>query len=299
MEMKRGVIAGVVAGVLIILSSLLFYLPYFESIGMKQNTNLFYFLLGTGILVILFPFVVNSITQTRVEREKDEMFLEFSRSLVETVESGTPISKGIINMKNKSFGSLSPHIQKLANQIELGIPVKDALEVFAYDTKSRTIMRAITLIREAEKTGGNISTILESVAASVSEIEKLRAERRAAISAIVVEGYIIFFVFIIIIIVMQLQIIPMAAEIANLGSQGSDLPGSPGVGFGQGGKGEAIDPTKFSAAFLSLLVAQGLFAGLIIGKLSEGNIKAGIKHSFILVGMAILISIGASVILGK
>src|SRR3989344_1923312 len=265
MEMKRGVIAGVVAGVLIILSSLLFYLPYFESIGMKQNTNLFYFLLGTGILVILFPFVVNSITQTRVEREKDEMFLEFSRSLVETVESGTPISKGIINMKNKSFGSLSPHIQKLANQIELGIPVKDALEVFAYDTKSRTIMRAITLIREAEKTG----------------------------------GYIIFFVFIIIIIVMQLQIIPMAAEIANLGSQGSDLPGSPGVGFGQGGKGEAIDPTKFSAAFLSLLVAQGLFAGLIIGKLSEGNIKAGIKHSFILVGMAILISIGASVILGK
>jgi hypothetical protein len=34
--------------------------------------------------------------------------------------------------------------------------------------------------------------------------------------------------------------------------------------------------------FLYLLVAQGFFAGLVIGKLGEGSIKAGVKHSFIL-----------------
>ena len=98
---------------------------------------------------------------------------------------------------------------------------------------------------------------------------------------------------------MQLQIIPMAAEIANIGSEGTDLPGSSGIGFGRSGNEDSINPAEFSRAFLALLIAQGFFAGLIIGKLSEGNIKAGIKHSFIMVAMAVLISIGASVILGK
>ncbi|MFA6023442.1 MAG: type II secretion system F family protein [Candidatus Pacearchaeota archaeon] len=293
MRLKRGTISGIVAGIIIILSSFLFY---FEIIpGLEPNKNIFYFLLGVGVLIMLLPFVLYSIFETKIEREKDEMFLEFSRSLLESVDSGTPISKSIINMKAKNFGSLSPHIEKLANQIELGIPVKDALETFAYDTKSKTIIRAITLIREAEKTGGNINAILESVATSVSELEKLKSERRAAISSIVVEGYIIFFIFIIIMIVMQVQIIPMTTNLAGLPQTGTTgIPGGENIGLGGGTK---IDPQEFSNAFLALLVAQGLFAGLIIGKLSEGSLKAGIKHSFIMVAMAILMSTGASIIL--
>jgi hypothetical protein len=45
------------------------------------------------------------------------------------------------------------------------------------------------------------------------------------------------------------------------------------------------------------LVFQGFFAGLVIGKLSEGTVKSGLKHSIILVIIAILISTGARVFL--
>jgi flagellar protein FlaJ len=288
MEIKRSVMVGIVAGLIIIAFSTIFYfVPAIKSI------NLFYFLLGIGFLIILLPFVIMSVIENRIEREKDEMFLEFARSLVESVESGTPISKSIINVKSKNFGSLSPHIEKLANQIELGIPIKEAFETFAFDTKSKTIIRAITLIREAEKTGGSINNILESVANSVSEIEKLKAERRSAISSIVLEGYIIFFIFIVIMIVMEIQILPMTANIASL-SSGNVLPGAPAIGIEDGG---SVNPNDFTGAFLALLIAQGLFAGLIIGKLAEGNLKAGIKHSFVMVSMAILISTGSKVIL--
>ena len=58
------------------------------------------------------------------------MFLEFSRDLVEGVKTGTPISKSVINIRNKNYGSLNPYIDKLANQISLGIPIKDALDNF-------------------------------------------------------------------------------------------------------------------------------------------------------------------------
>ena len=284
MAIKRGIIIGVIFG-LIFIGVAVFFLLYFNS------RNTFYFLMGVGILIAILQFVLSSIGQTKEEREKDEKFLEFSRTLVESVESGTPISKSIINMKSKSFGSLTPHVQKLANQIELGIPIQHALETFAYDTKSKTILRAITLIREADRTGGNINVILNSVAKSVSEIEKLKEERRSAISSIVTEGYIIFFIFIIIMVVVEVQILPLTASIAGISSNSE---GFEGLNLGSNN----FEPNQFSIAFLSLLIVQGLFAGIIIGKLAEGRIKAGIKHSFIMIALAILISTGSKIFFG-
>src|SRR3989338_5718187 len=115
------------------------------------------------------------------------MFLEFSRNLAESVNTGTPISKSIVNMRKKNYGALSPYITKLANQIELGIPVHQALQSFAYDVGSPVISRAIALIMEAERAGGEIDYILESVAGSISEVEKLKKERKAAIYGLVVQ----------------------------------------------------------------------------------------------------------------
>ncbi len=255
-----------------------------------ENINLFYFLFGGGVLVGLLPFVISSIIHNRLMREKDEMFLEFARSLVESVESGTPISKSILNLRKEHFGALGGHVEKLANQIRLGIPLQTALETFAKETKSTTIIRAITLIREADKTGGNIESILSSVAKSVSEIEKLKAERRAAIASIVMEGYIIFLIFIIIMVVVEVQILPIAGTFE--GGKGLDFS-NPTDTFSLEGEEEGVGISDFSIAFLSLLITQGLFAGFVIGKLSEGNMKAGIKHSFILVAMAVLISTGS------
>jgi hypothetical protein len=54
-----------------------------------------------------------------------------------------------------------------------------------------------------------------------------------------------------------------------------------------------VDPINFSRPFLYLLVTQGFFAGLVIGKISEGSAKAGLKHSFIMATAAFLISTGA------
>jgi archaeal flagellar protein FlaJ len=280
MEINKTTIFGVVFGLILISFSFVFLL-----VENLKNYNLFYFLLGIGFLILFSPFVLASVLENKMQREKNEMFLEFSRNLVESVESGTPISKSILNLKPENFGALEPHIQKLANQISLGIPLQKALDTFAQDTKNPMIIRSVTLIREADKTGGNINQILGSVAQSVSEIEKLREERRAAISSIVLEGYIIFFIFIIIMVVVQIQIIPLTENFS--GFSGTDFSN---IGQLGGESGEQFD---FSFSFLSLMVTQGLFAGLIIGKLAEGDLKSGIKHSFILVAMAVLISTGA------
>jgi len=250
--------------------------------------NKFLFLLGIGIVIGVIPFIISIVYESKIEAENEEMFLEFARSLVESVKTGTPISRSIVNAKNKPFGVLSPHIQKLAGQISIGIPLKVALETFSKDVNNPTISRALALIWQAEKAGGDIGEILKAVTEAVSVSDKLKKERKAATSTLVTQGYIIFLVFIIIILVMQFKILPMVNNIAGVGE----------VGNIENVVGQTSDSQDVSDSFLYLLIVQGFFSGLVIGKLSDGNIKAGIKHSATLMIMSFLISTGVRFFFG-
>jgi len=282
MEIKKIHYMGIGAAILIVGLSFLF-----------KDTKLFFLIIGIGVLSGVLPFVISLIAETRAETEKEEMFLEFTRNLVESVKTGTPISKSIMNLRDKAYGVLGPNIKKLANQISLGIPLNMALEVFSKDVDNKTVSRTIILIGQAERAGGDIGEILEAVAEAVSMSDKLKKERKAAISTLVVQGYIIFFVFMIIILIMQFQILPMVSGIAELGSIG-------GGTFAEVGaiSGEAVVQEEMSNSFLYLLLIQGLFTGLTIGKLGEGGLKAGVKHSFALMLISFVVSAGANIILG-
>lgn len=281
MELKKVHYIGIVAAVATLILDLALFL---------KELNIFYFVCGIALIIGALPFVATFILESNKEKENNEMFLEFSRNLVESVKAGTPISKSIIMLKEKNYGTLTPYIQKLANQIGLGIPVKEALEVFSRDVNSKAITRAITLISEAEKAGGEIEGVLESVAKSIGEIEKLKQERESAVYGVVVQGYIIFFIFIVIMLIMQFKILPMTADISGGGESAEDI-GS--MGFG--GSGPAASPDEIARPMLYLLIVQGLFTGLVIGKLAEGNFKAGFKHSFIMTAASLLIYTGAKV----
>ena len=90
----------------------------------------------------------------------------------------------------------------------------------------------------------------------------------------------------------------------NASGFGEGLEGSSGSVSGIGGgltglvSEEKATPEELAKPFFWLLLVQGFFAGLVIGKLAEGKIKAGLKHSFTLVIIALLISTGANVFLG-
>ncbi|MFH1586006.1 MAG: type II secretion system F family protein [archaeon] len=285
MEIKSIHWVGIILALIIVGSSFLL-------IGNK----FFFLVIGIGFIVGILPFVFSLIYETRAASEKEEMFLEFARNLVESVKTGTPISRSIMNLRSKSFGVLGENIEKLANQIYLGIPLNIAFQTFARDVNNKTVSRAITLIGQAEKAGGDIGEILESVAGAVSMSDKLKKERKATISTLVVQGYIIFVVFLVIVLVMQFKILPMVSGIAEIGVIGGATTGG-GIPESSIGTGTTIGQEDVSSAFLYLLLIQGFFSGLIIGKLSEGNVKAGIRHSFFLMLMSFIVSAGANVFL--
>jgi archaeal flagellar protein FlaJ len=250
---------------------------------MKSNPNVRNLLVIIIFLFMVVPAIVYYSGLIREQKEKEQKFLEFVRDIVENVRSGTPISKAIVNIKNRDYGALKPHVIKLANQVSMGIPLTKCLETFAYETKSPVIGRSVNLISEASRSGGEMNTILSSVASSVNQTEIIQKERRAAIFNLVIQGYIIFFVFIIIILVLEFFLMPLVKDLGPMKDLNIEV---------------VTKEIDFSQANFLLLLVQSFFSGLVIGKISEGKINAGIKHSFILVSLALILSSLATVFFG-
>lgn len=250
--------------------------------------ELLYFVLVVSFIIGSLPFLISFLLSQGKQREKEEKFLAFSRDLVESVKSGTPISKSIIQLRTRNYGALTKHIVKMANQLTLGFTLNQALDNFARDTNSRVIARAVGLISEAERAGGKIESVLNSVSKSVDQIEKLRKERKAAVSNLVTQGYMIFIVFIVIMLVLEFKILPLVTDLEGGGNVG--LTGQPA--------GPPMDPDDFAMPLFVMLLVQSTFAGLVIGKISEGSIKNGFKHSFILLSITLLVTTGAKALFG-
>src|SRR6056297_911240 len=88
--------------VFLVLSLLIIGVVFFT----LKDTNYYALGIGIGILIGVIPFVTDTIKQTNIEHKKEQMFLEFSKDLVESVKTGTPISKSIANMEPESYGIL-------------------------------------------------------------------------------------------------------------------------------------------------------------------------------------------------
>ena len=264
LHINKAQVIGVIIAIVIIILSYIFL----------RVSSLFYFLVGIALVIAGLPFFVSLIIESSTSKEKDEMFLEFARNLVESVKAGTPISKSIINIRNKDYGALNPYIVKLAHQLEWGYPLHDALNIFADDTKNMVIKRSVAIVIQAEKSGGDMAAVLEAVSQSVWEIKKVKEEQKSQAYGQVIQGYIIFFVFIVIMLVLQIYLIPKLTDISG------DL--AQGLGGMTTMAPNTSSATDLKGIFIGAIFVQGLFAGLMIGKFSEGKFKNGVKHSLIM-----------------
>ncbi len=273
------------AGFLIILADFIFFFNFLKDFG----PSIWYFnpVLVVGILLGTFPFITDFMNETKRQKELEFKFLEFVRNLVENVRTGISIPQAIVYSARTDYGALSPYVRKIANQIEWGFPLQQALTTFANDTKNDVIKRSVAIVIEAQKSGGDIGAVLQSVTESVWEVKKIKDERKSSAYTQTIQGYIIYFFFVAIMIVMQLFLIPKLGAIG--GDLGSGL-GTIGVGSlgGGGGSGTAIE---FAPIFIATILIQGLFAGLMLGKFAEGDFKSGVKHSlFMAIGGYLIMS---------
>jgi len=275
-EFKTKHYIGITAGVLIFILDSIFFLGLIPDFGPKKW---FYSpILVIALMIALSTFISDFFKETKRQKEIELKFLEFIRSLLGSVRSGVNISQAILNVASADYGSLTPYVKKLAHQIEWGFPLHQALNTFAKDTGNEIVERSIKIIIQAERSGGDTASVLDSVTGSTYEIKKVKEEQKTSSYSQTVQGYIIFFVFIATMLVLQVYLIP---KMADIGQEISGGIGGMGI-LGSAGAAAASSLDLGTVVIVTIIV-QGLFAGLMLGKFAENDFRSGVKHSLVMV----------------
>ncbi len=250
-------------------------LTYLYLTGLELVSQLVYIL---AAFIFIFPIVLVKYVEYNRGKQLEELFPVFLRDFVETIRSGMSVPQALKTVSGNDYKSLTPYIKKMSAQLEWGIPVDKVLTKFIKETRSKLIGRIVSSVIESHNFGGNLAETFEALSGTALEVEKLRQERKLYLNSQLITGYIVFFVFLLVIIGLEKFLVPSLEDVSPLQLGGA------GLGAAQENLGPA-----YKEIFRNLIVVQGLFAGLAVGKMAEGAIIAGIKHSFFMVFAGIII----------
>ncbi len=255
-------LVSIIAGVVILLVNFLFISVELPFLAPLVNV--------AGGLIAVVPSIWIFYSRYRRAREIEAQFVTFVHDLTDAINSGMTLPLALDQTSRRNYFSLSPLVKDMAAQVEWGIPFKQALEIFAKRSGSTPVRRAVTTIIETYKVGGKISDTLNAIGESLLTINRIKEERSASVHAQIVTSYLIFFVFIAILVILQTFLIPALSPPAGL--TGGVIT-SPTAGL----------QDVYNTSFINFIIIQGFFAGLVTGKMAEGSIVAGFKHSILLI----------------
>lgn len=265
-----------------------------------RGSMLFVPVIALAVTVGWLPFWLGIFAENRRQKELESRFPDFVRNFTGAIKSGMPAAASVIQVADTDYGALTPYVKKLANQIEWAIPFHKAFTNFGKETENVVIRRAIATMIQAEQAGGNIEDVLTSITDSLIQIKKIKEERKAGIHAQVMQSYIIFFVFLGIMILIQNLLIPYMMNFGSAQDTGLGIStGQASGGINLEAKLDTSSPAAFIGSlgvwlmslrgvFLLMSLIQGFFAGVVLGKLAEGDMASGLKHSLIMMTTAFI-----------
>ncbi len=189
-------------------------------------------------------------------------------------EAGMPIIAAIDQVRGSDLGALDDELDRIWADVQWGATLETALLRFESRTRTHVTARVVTLLTEAMKASGNLSTVLRIAARQAIAERRLKRERRQAMLEYLVVVYVSFLVFLFIIAVLSAYLLP------NLPTGGIET-GDAGAGSPIDGLGGTSDfeAATYTQLFYHATLVQGALSGFIAGQLATGDVRAGAKHA--------------------
>jgi len=259
-----------------------------------------------GIVILFAPYSLARFFQFKKLHAYEDEFPIFLRDLAESQQAGLTLMQAMASAAKSEYGMLTPEVRRMYNQLTWNVPIDTALNNFSQRMKnSKVIVRAVIVILQANKSGGNVEQTMESLANNIESIKEVQQEKNTMLSQQVVMMYAIFFIFVGITIALVKFLVPLLqTSMATADTSGFGFSGfnsnpcslcasnpdpaclgceafydvSAAFGFGKYGEGAAY----YKGLFFTMIVVQGLFSGLIAGQISSDSLAAGVRHSLIM-----------------
>jgi flagellar protein FlaJ len=269
--------SGVVAGSLIVGAAASF-------IGLLPHP-LWLHLFCFGLLIALGPYGFYAAREHNRIRRLEQRFPDFLRDIASSHKGGLTLHQAAAIAARGEYGDLTPEVRKMADQLSWNVSFSEALERFAERVQTPLVQRAVSLILQADRSGGSTTDVLLAAARDAREIKNLENERRLTMGLYTVVVYITFFVFLGVAAILYAQFAPqiVASQTAVAGLGTGSSQGLAGV------SGNALKLDQYQLFYFMAAVVQGLGDGMVAGLLGTGKAVLGLRHSFVMVAISYVI----------
>lgn len=224
-----------------------------------------------AILICIVPLAILDFKEQWRVKNLENALPNFFRDLAGMNDSGMTLPNAVHIVATAEYGTLTPHIRKLDNEMSWGVGFVEALYRFGKGLGTKLADRSVDLIAKASKAGGDVSEVLRAAAKDTFEVVNLQQERANNMIIYVIIVLVAFAVFCFVIAIL------VSSFLTTMATAGATAQSAGASGFG--GK---IDLFLYKRLFSHAAMLQGFFSGLVAGQMGEGRFVAGLKYSAIM-----------------
>ncbi len=220
-------------------------------------------------VVAVFPPAVLDYVEYRWKRSINERLPDLFRTIVQAQQTGMTLPQALEEASKRNYGTLTIELRKMVNQMSWGLSFDEALHEFGKRVDTPLVQRTVPLIIEAGRSGGKVEKVFAPMGSFIQATLTMEKERKAQTRPYIAIIYVAFFVFVFTIVLLFKTFFIEMEE-------------SPVIGF------SALASEEAWRIFFHMSIIQAFFGGVVAGKMGEGMVSAGLKHSVILMASGYL-----------
>jgi len=246
--------------------------PYFIPLSQKVNNAI-----ALAILIAFgFPAVVE-FNNSRWKRAVDRNIPRLLRDVTESVRSGLTLPRALEEASQRDYGPISRELERAVSMFILGARFEDSLMLLAERLKRPSALRLCTVLVEAHQTGGKLLEVLSASVTLFSSLEEYREEEYTNMRPYMMTVYMATLTFLVMAFILLHQFLaPLYASSAGIGTKESGLLAG------------VLDIDYYASLLFWASVLESIFGGIVVGKIVDRNLSAGLQHSVILVVIALM-----------
>ncbi|MEA3282796.1 MAG: type II secretion system F family protein [Euryarchaeota archaeon] len=220
-----------------------------------------------ALLIAIIPYSIDTYRQKRRQKRREVAYSEFLFKLSELMRGGIDPIRGVIDLSTTDLGAITDNVRGAASAMVLGHSFSDAMNDMAEALGSKLITRYTALVVQAAYTGGAVADLILRTSEDLRAVIGIEREKDGNLKQYVVIFYLAQGIIVMLAYILSTSLLPL---IQGMGME---------LLFGNSG----VSEINFERGFFHMIMLNALFGGIIIGQITEGEMKHGLKHSAILV----------------
>jgi archaeal flagellar protein FlaJ len=225
------------------------------------------------IIIVLIPFTIFYEIRAWRMRKIDERMPDLLKDLSNMNGSGVLFSNSLKILADSNMGILSKELKRLNEDLSWGTSTSRVLMKLENNIRTATSSRILHTLIKANESTGDLKSVLSVTAEQVKSEEELKKERSSDMAVYIITIYVAFFVFLFVVYILAVYFFPQSVTFKNV-SQGMESA-MIGNGF--------FNIKEYTMLMFHSTLIQAFASGLVAGKMGQGSIYMGLKHSITMI----------------